>query len=154
MFLLIGVTYALLDLIEYKKFNLKNTIIMETGGMKGKRKEIAREIAYQEGPRAARRARAIITNPIHIAVALKYNPKEEPAPIILTMGAGAMANAIIKIGVENNIPIMRNVELARALHARGTISDYIPEDLYPIVAEVIKWIESLEAKSEVNKELF
>jgi phenylacetate-coenzyme A ligase PaaK-like adenylate-forming protein len=41
--ILIGVTYALLDLIEYKKFNLKHTIIMETGGMKGKRKEIIRE---------------------------------------------------------------------------------------------------------------
>ena len=45
--LLIGVTYALLDLIEYKKFNLKNTIIMETGGMKGKRKEIIREELHQ-----------------------------------------------------------------------------------------------------------
>lgn len=41
--LLIGVTYALLDLIELQKFNLKNTIIMETGGMKGKRKEMIRE---------------------------------------------------------------------------------------------------------------
>ena len=41
--ILIGVTYALLDLIEYRKFQLKNTIIMETGGMKGKRKEIIRE---------------------------------------------------------------------------------------------------------------
>lgn len=45
--LLIGVTYALLDLIEYKKFNLKNTIVMETGGMKGKRKEIIREELHQ-----------------------------------------------------------------------------------------------------------
>ena len=45
--LLIGVTYALLDLIEYKKFNLKNTIIMDTGGMKGKRKEIIREELHQ-----------------------------------------------------------------------------------------------------------
>lgn len=45
--LLIGVTYALLDLIEYKKFNLKNSIIMETGGMKGKRKEIIREELHQ-----------------------------------------------------------------------------------------------------------
>ncbi len=45
--LLIGVTYALLDLIEYKKFNLKNTIIMETGGMKGKRKEIIREELHE-----------------------------------------------------------------------------------------------------------
>ena len=41
--ILIGVTYALLDLIEKQKFNLKNTIIMETGGMKGRRKEIIRE---------------------------------------------------------------------------------------------------------------
>ena len=45
--LLIGVTYALLDLIETKKFQLKNTIIMETGGMKGKRKEIIREELHQ-----------------------------------------------------------------------------------------------------------
>lgn len=45
--LLIGVTYALLDLIEYKKFHLKNSIVMETGGMKGKRKEIIREELHQ-----------------------------------------------------------------------------------------------------------
>lgn len=45
--LLIGVTYALLDLIEKQKFSLKNTIIMETGGMKGKRKEIIREELHQ-----------------------------------------------------------------------------------------------------------
>lgn len=45
--ILIGVTYALLDLIEYKKFQLKNTIIMETGGMKGRRKEIIREELHQ-----------------------------------------------------------------------------------------------------------
>ncbi|MBC7524393.1 MAG: acyl transferase [Flavobacterium sp.] len=45
--LLIGVTYALLDLIEQQKFQLKNTIIMETGGMKGKRKELIREELHQ-----------------------------------------------------------------------------------------------------------
>jgi len=45
--LLIGVTYALLDLIEVQKFNLKNTIVMETGGMKGKRKEIIREELHE-----------------------------------------------------------------------------------------------------------
>jgi hypothetical protein len=46
--ILIGVTYALLDLIAYKKFNLKHTIVMETGGMKGKRKEMIREELHQE----------------------------------------------------------------------------------------------------------
>jgi len=45
---LIGVTYALLDLIEKRKFELKNTIIMETGGMKGKRKEMIREELHEE----------------------------------------------------------------------------------------------------------
>ncbi|WP_394759308.1 acyl transferase [Flavobacterium sp.] len=46
--ILIGVTYALLDLIQNRKFNLKNTIIMETGGMKGKRKEMIREELHQQ----------------------------------------------------------------------------------------------------------
>ncbi len=45
--LLIGVSFALLDLIEFKKFNLKNTIVMETGGMKGKRKELVKEELHQ-----------------------------------------------------------------------------------------------------------
>jgi type III secretion protein U len=122
--------------------------------IKGKRKELFREIAYQEGPSAAKRARAIITNPNHIAVALKYNPEIEPAPIILTMGADAIADKIIKIGLENNVPIMRNVDLARNLYAKGRISEYIPEEFYPAVAEIIKWIESLEQNPDVNQELF
>ena len=121
--------------------------------IKGRRREMFREIAYQEGPRAARRARTIITNPTHIAIALKYNPEEEPAPIILTMGAGFLAEQIIKIGLENKIPIMRNVELARELYTKGTISQYIPEDTYEAVAEILKWIKSLEEHPEINREL-
>lgn len=139
-----------------QKFEIKQEYKDTEGDplIKGRRREIFREIAYQEGPSAARRARAIITNPIHIAVALKYNPAEEPAPLILTMGTGAFADRIIKIGIENKIPIMRNVDLARDLYARGKISESIPEDLYPAVAEIIKWIESLEENPDINKELF
>ena len=120
--------------------------------IKGKRREMFREIAYQEGPRAARRAKAIITNPTHIAVALKYDPEEEPAPIILTMGSGAIAERIIKIGLENKVPIMRNVDLARELYTKGTISHYIPEGTYGAVAEILKWLESLEEHPEINRE--
>jgi len=139
-----------------QKFEIKQEYKDTEGDphIKGRRRELFREIAYQEGPGAARRARAIITNPIHIAVALKYNPAEEPAPLILTMGAGAMADRIIKIGIENKVPIMRNVDLARDLFTRGTISEMIPEDLFPAVAEIIKWIESLEDNPDINKELF
>jgi len=142
--------------MKMEKFEIKQEYKDTEGDpmIKGRRKEIFREIAYQDGPRAARRARAIITNPTHIAVALKYSPPEEVAPIILTMGAGYIAEQIIKIGVDNNIPIMRNVDLARELYSKGKISDYIPEDTYEAVAEILKWIESLEENPDVNTELF
>ena len=139
-----------------EKFEIKQEFKDTEGDpmIKGRRRELQREIAYQEGPSATRRARAIITNPTHIAVALKYNPEEEPAPMILTMGAGAMAEQIIKIAIEYKIPIMRNVDLARALYTKGKISDYIPEEYYQAVAEILKWIDSLENNPDVNTELF
>jgi len=142
--------------MKMEKFEIKQEYKDTEGDpmIKGKRREMFREISYQEGPRAAKRARAIITNPTHIAVALKYNPEEEPAPVILIMGSGYIADQIIKIGVENNIPIMRNVDLARELYSKGKISDYIPEDTYEAVAEILKWIESLEGNPDVNLELF
>ena len=87
-------------------------------------------------------------------MALKYNPEDEPAPIILTMGAGAIADQIIKIAIENKIPIMRNVDLARDLYMKGKISDYIPDGTYEAVAEILKWIESLEENPDMNTELF
>src|SRR5690606_15615835 len=122
--------------------------------IKGRRREMFREIAYREGPNAARKARAIITNPTHIAVALRYNPEEEPAPIILTMGTGAIADKIIKVALEHKVPIMRNVELARELYTKGKISDYVPEETYKAIAEILKWIEALEENPDINVELF
>jgi type III secretion protein U len=142
--------------MKMEKFEVKQEYKDTEGDpmIKGKRRELFREIAYQEGPRSVRRARAIITNPTHIAVAIKYNPPEEVAPIILTMGTGYVAEQIIKIALENKIPIMRNVDLARELYSKGKIEDYIPEDTYEAVAEILKWIESLEENPDVNMELF
>lgn len=141
--------------MKMEKFEVKQEYKDTEGDpmIKGKRREQFREIAYQDGPKAARRARAIITNPTHLAIALKYDPEVEPAPIILTMGAGVVADQIIKIGVENKIPIMRNVDLARELYTKGKISDYIPENTYEAVAEILKWIKSLEENPDINEEL-
>jgi len=142
--------------MKMEKFEVKQEYKDTEGDphIKGRRREISREMAYQDGPRSARKARAIITNPTHIAVALKYNPEDEPAPIILTMGVGHLANQIIKIGIENKIPIMRNVDLARELYSKGKIAEYIPEHTYEAVAEILKWIESLEENPDVNAEIF
>ena len=122
--------------------------------MKSKRKQISREIAYSAGPSAARKAKAIITNPTHIAVAMGFENENDPVPTILTMGSGPIAEKIIEIGVDNHIPVMRNVSLARQLFAIGKIGDYIPKDAYKAVAEVLKWLETMEEMPDVNVGIF
>jgi len=122
--------------------------------IKGKRRQIQQEIAYQDGPQVTRRARAVVTNPIHIAIALEYKAEEDPAPRIGVMGKGVTADAIIKIAVEENIPIMRNPILAQELYNKGQIGHYVPEETYEAIAEVLKWIDQLEDKSEYNLEIF
>ncbi len=138
-----------------EKFEVKQEYKDTEGdpNIKGRRKEIAREIAYSEGPRAARRAKAIVVNPTHIAVAIGYDKEVDAVPLILTMGQGPMADRIIKIGVEENIPIMRNVDLAHELFEKGRIADYIPIDTYKAIAEILKWITAMEEGYEYNPEL-
>lgn len=161
-FLIIGI----LDLIFQKKnfakemkmekFEVKQEMKDTEGNpeIKGKRKQAAREVAYQDGPSAAKRAKAIITNPVHIAVAIEYDAETEPAPKIITMGKGIIAEKIIKVGQENHVPIMRNVPLAQELYNNGQISQYVPEETYEAIAEILKWIAQLEKEEEYNTELF
>ncbi|MBS0622543.1 MAG: EscU/YscU/HrcU family type III secretion system export apparatus switch protein, partial [Verrucomicrobia bacterium] len=59
--------------------------------IKGRRRQIAQEIAYDQGPRAVKRARAVVTNPDHIAVAIAYEPEKYGAPFIVALGAGSQA---------------------------------------------------------------
>jgi type III secretion protein U len=158
---------ALFDLI-FQKYNFAKEMRMEkyevkqeykdTEGdphIKGRRRQIAREIAYSEGPNATRRARTVITNPTHIAVAIEYDAVEKNVPVIATMGADLVAEEIIKIAVECEIPIMRNIELAHELWSKGEIGTFIPEHTYQAVADILKWVNSLQKqKEEKITELF
>ena len=109
--------------------------------IKGKRKQIAQEIAYQD-PGVVKKARAIITNPTHIAVAIGYE-KDYPAPFVLAMGVGSVAAEIIKIAEEAGIPIVRNVPLAHALREKAEVNSFIPEELFEPMAEVLRMVFSL-----------
>jgi len=95
----------------------------------------------------------VITNPTHVAVAIDYQEEEEPAPRVVTMGGGFVAEQIIKIATENRIPIMRNVELAQTLYQKGKIGEYIPEETYRAVAEILKWLAKMEGKEEGGEEI-
>lgn len=142
--------------MKMEKFEVKQEYKDTEGDphMKSKRRQTAQEIAYQEGPMSVKRAKAVITNPVHIAVAVEYDTENEPAPKIVTMGKGSVADMIMKVAQENGIPIMRNVTLAQTLFEKGKISDYIPEETYQAVAEILRWLEGLETLETSGLELF
>ena len=134
--------------MKMEKFEVKQEYKDTEGDphIKSKRRQVAQEIAYQEGASAARRAKAIITNPIHLAIALEYKEKDEPAPRILVMGQGMVADQIIRIAQEAHVPVMRNVPLAHTLFEKGRIGDYIPEETFQAIAEILQWLKSIEAE--------
>ncbi|MEG2139941.1 MAG: flagellar biosynthesis protein FlhB [Bilophila sp.] len=92
------------------------------------------------------RADVVITNPTHIAVALRYNVIEAPAPVIVAMGVDHLAEKIKQIARENNVPIRENVPLARALYKNAAVGDMIPEELYKATASVLASIWKLKGK--------
>ena len=80
--------------------------------IKGKRRQIAQEIAYQEGPTGGvKRAQAVVTNPTHLAIAIGYERDVDAAPYIFAMGKDILAERMIKIAENNDIPVVRNIPL-------------------------------------------
>ena len=122
--------------------------------MKGKRQQTAREMAYSEGPKSTAKARTVITNPAHIAIALKYDKVTERTPRILIMGRGVLAERIIQVAEENDVPVMRNVDLAQELYKKGQINQLIPTETFDAVAEIILFLEKMEREKEVSSAPF
>jgi type III secretion protein U len=112
--------------------------------IKGKRKHLHQELAMASTLDSVRKAQVVVTNPEHVAVALVYDEKKTPLPIIAAVGEGLMAQRIIEVAREEGIPIMRNVPLARALLQDGVENEYIPADLIHPVAEVLRWAQTLK----------
>ena len=104
-------------------------------------KELAQRRMMDDVPKAD----VIITNPTHIAVALKYS-KEMLAPKLLAKGAGEIAEKIKKIGRDKNIPVVENKPLARTIFKTLKIGQIIPRELYAAVAEVLSYVFKLKKK--------
>ncbi len=115
--------------------------------VKSQRKQLQRELMNQNTLGNVRKAKVLVTNPTHYAVALDYDKESTPLPVILAKGEGALAQRMIEVAKEEGIPIMRNVPLARALYRDGAENAYIPRDLIGPVAEVLRWVQSLEEGS-------
>jgi len=86
------------------------------------------------------KADVVITNPTHLAIAIRYNAQEAPAPLVLAKGAGEVAQRIKDIARENNVPVRENKPLARALYKVVEVGDTIPEEFYQAVAAILAQI--------------
>ena len=92
----------------------------------------------------------VITNPTHFAVALKYEMDTMPAPILVAKGVDDLALRIRDVADENEVPIVENPPLARALYSAVDLDESIPEHLYNAVAEVIGYVFRLKGKLPSN----
>jgi flagellar biosynthesis protein FlhB len=111
--------------------------------IKGKIRQIRRERARKRMMSSVPQATVVITNPTHFAVALKYETGMA-APVCVAKGADLIALKIRELATANDVPIVENVPLARALHATVEVDQPIEEEHYKAVAEVIGYVMRLK----------
>lgn len=114
--------------------------------IKGRIKQVQRAMAQQRMMAQVPQADVIIRNPTHFAVALRYRQGKDNAPVVLAKGQDELAARIVAKGQENQVPVVENVPLARALYAQAELNQEIPPELYAPVAEVLVYIFKLDNK--------
>ena len=97
-------------------------------------------------------ATVVITNPTHFAIAIKYEPTENDAPMIIAMGKDLLAKRVIEEAEVNSIAIIRSPILARALFFTSDIGGAISEQLYSAVASILAYVYQLERGMDVALE--
>jgi flagellar biosynthesis protein FlhB len=89
-------------------------------------------------------ASVVLTNPTHFAVALRYRPGQDPAPVVVARGRGATADAIRALAEEFDVPMLRYPQLARAIYFTTRAGQLVREDLYVAVATVLAFVFNID----------
>lgn len=103
--------------------------------------EMARKRMMAEVPKSD----VVVTNPTHLAVAIRYNAKEMDAPVVVAKGADLLAMKIREIATTSKVPIVENPPVARLLH-KLDLGEHIPEHLFKVIAEILAHVYSLKGK--------
>ena len=153
---------ALLDLL-YQRFKYTSNLMMsreeikkelkDTEGdpqIKSKLKSIRMEKAKKRMLAEVPKADLVITNPTHYAVALKYSPEMNGAPVLIAKGIDSVALKIRDIAEENKVPVVQDPPLARALYDSVDLDSEIPFKYYKAVAKIISYLVKMR-KGNFNK---
>lgn len=119
--------------------------------IKGKIKEMQRRRAMNRMMQQVPQSDVVIRNPTHFAVALRYKPDSDNAPVVMAKGQDEVALRIVKTAEEHGVAVIENVPLARSLFAEAELNQEIPPQLYGAVAEVLVYVFHLNEKNELVK---
>src|SRR6185295_17098765 len=112
--------------------------------VKHMRKHLFEQLMHESVAHNVPKATAVIANPTHLAVALRYDEAAMQAPTVTAKGQDSMALRIIDIAKEHKVPVVRNIGLAHTLFDLE-IGHEIPEDMYEAVAEILNFVYQLAA---------
>ena len=115
--------------------------------VKWQRKSLARELAESDPRPAVAGANAVIVNPTHYAVAVRYRPNENGLPVIVAKGLDDEALRIRHFAERIGVPVFTNPPLARALH-KVPMNGEIPEALFESVAAILRWVDEVGTRSD------
>ncbi len=112
--------------------------------IKSRIRQKQRQVSMQRMMHSVPQADVVITNPTHIAVAVKYDQSVADAPVVVAKGTDFIAKRIREIAEENNVTVVENKPLARSLFETVDIGEAIPPELYQAVAEVLAYVYNLK----------
>ena len=115
--------------------------------LKGRRRRKHRELSKGRAAMEVPRADALLVNPTHIAIAIRYRPGESAAPTVTAKGKGQLAEYMRDLARENGIPIVENIALARLLYRRVKVGRAVPADTYKAVAAILAYVYRLTGRS-------
>ncbi len=152
------VVLAFLDYL-FQKWNFEKELRMtkqevkeemkETEGdprVKARIRSVQMNLARQRMMHEIPKADVVITNPDHVAVALRYDRLKDMAPILVAKGAGLLCMRIKEIAREHYVPVVENPPLARFLYRNVELDHEIPVEMYRVVAEVLTYVYRLKKK--------
>ncbi|MBT5027346.1 MAG: flagellar biosynthesis protein FlhB [Nitrospinaceae bacterium] len=157
--LLIMIFLSLID-FAFQRFTYHENLRMTKQEVKEERKEtdgnpqikqrirtVQMEMARKRMMSAVPDADVIVTNPTHISIAIKYDPNNSSAPLVVAKGVGPIAMRIREIAKENGVPLVEDKPLARALNKTVEVGQLIPSSLYKAVAEILAYVYKLKHHS-------
>ena len=114
--------------------------------IKNKIRQRQREIAMRRMMQDVPKADVVITNPTHLAIALRYDSSKMSAPVVVAKGEGFIAQKIKEIAAANDVVLVENRPLAQAIYKVVDIGEAIPANLFQAVAEVLAYVYRLKRK--------